>query len=117
MANILIVEDDKAINTLIRKNLELVGHQCTSVFEGGSKVSEAIEAHNFDLVLLDIMLPKADGFQVINQIPEEIPVIFLTARDATTDKVRGLKLGAHDYMVKPFDMLELQARVDAVLRR
>jgi len=116
MAKILIVEDDKAINTLIRKNLELVGHQCVSVFDG-STVNKIVEADVFDLILLDIMLPGADGFKVIERLMTEIPVIFLTARDATRDKVRGLNLGAYDYIVKPFDMLELQARVEAVLRR
>ncbi|MCL2559862.1 MAG: response regulator transcription factor [Turicibacter sp.] len=116
MAKILIVEDEKAINTLIRKNLELVGHKCISVFDG-SAVNEVAEMHDFDLMLLDIMLPGADGFQVIGQLIKEIPVIFLTARDAVGDKIRGLNLGAYDYMVKPFDMLELQARVEAVLRR
>jgi DNA-binding response OmpR family regulator len=116
MAKILIVEDEKAINTLIRKNLELVGHKCISVFDGMA-VNEVVEMHEFDLMLLDIMLPGADGFQVIQQLIKEIPVIFLTARDAVGDKVRGLNLGAYDYMVKPFDMLELQARVESVLRR
>jgi len=116
MAKILIVEDEKAINTLIRKNLELVGHKCISVFDGIS-VNDVVEIHDFDLMLLDIMLPGADGFQVIQQLIKKIPVIFLTARDAVGDKVRGLNLGAYDYMVKPFDMLELQARVEAVLRR
>ena len=116
MAKILIVEDDKAINTLIRKNLELVGHQCVSVFDG-SVVNKTVEAGAFDLILLDIMLPGADGFKVIEGLMADIPVIFLTARDATRDKVRGLNLGAYDYIVKPFDMLELQARVEAVLRR
>ena len=116
MAKILIVEDDKAINTLIRKNLELVGHQCVSVFDG-SVVNKTVEAEAFDLILLDIMLPGADGFKVIEGLMAEIPVIFLTARDATRDKVRGFDLGAYDYLVKPFDMLELQARVEAVLRR
>jgi len=116
MAKILIVEDDTAINTLIRKNLELVGHKCISIFDGIS-VNDVVEIHDFDLILLDIMLPGADGFQVLQQLIKEVPVIFLTARDGVEDKVRGLNLGAYDYMVKPFDMLELQARVDAVLRR
>ena len=116
MAKILIVEDKKAINALIKKNLELIGHQCVSVFDGDSVVG-AIENHDFDLILLDIMLPGADGFQVMGNLTEEIPVIFLTAKDAIGDKVRGLNLGAYDYIVKPFDILELQARVDAVLRR
>jgi len=116
MAKILIVEDDKSINTLIKKNLELVGHNCVPVFDGDA-ANEEIEKCDFDLILLDIMLPGKDGFQVIQQLTQEIPVIFLTARDGVGDKVRGLNLGAHDYMVKPFEMLELQARVEAVLRR
>lgn len=116
MARILIVEDEKPINALIRKNLELVGHQCVSAFDGEAAVDET-EKQAFDLILLDIMLPKTDGFQVIKELHEEIPVIFLTARGAVEDKVKGLKLGAYDYIVKPFDMLELQARVESVLRR
>jgi len=116
MAMILIVEDDKAINTLIKKNLELVGHTCVCVFDGNA-VFEELEHNEFDLILLDIMLPGIDGFQVIGKLMQETPVIFLTARDGVGDKVRGLNLGAHDYMVKPFEMLELQARVEAILRR
>ena len=116
MAKILIVEDEKAINTLIRKNLELVGHTCTSIFDGDA-VFDELEKYEFDLILLDIMLPGKDGFQVIQQLQKEIPVIFLTARGAVEDRIRGLKLGADDYIVKPFDMLELQARVESVLRR
>ena len=116
MAKILIVEDKKAINNLIKKNLELVGHQCVSVFDGIS-ANEIVETQDFDLILLDIMLPGADGFQVIERLTKEIPVIFLTARDGISDKVKGLRLGAHDYIVKPFDILELQARVEGVLKR
>jgi len=115
MAQILIVEDDKSINTLIKKNLELVGHLCVSVFDGET-VFDEIEKRPFDLILLDIMLPKLDGFQVIQEI-KDIPVIFLTARGAVEDRIKGLKLGADDYVVKPFDMMELQARVESVLRR
>jgi len=114
MAQILIVEDDKSINTLIRKNLELVGHTCVSAFDGEAAFDE-MEKSVFDLVLLDIMMPKMDGFQVIQEI--DIPVIFLTARGSVEDRVKGLKLGADDYIVKPFDMLELQARIESVLRR
>jgi DNA-binding response OmpR family regulator len=116
LARILIVEDDKAINILIRKNLELVGHSCASVFDGES-VFDEIEKQAYDLMLLDIMLPKLDGFQVIEAINENIPVIFLTARGAVQDRIKGLKLGADDYIIKPFDMMELQARVESVLRR
>ena len=116
LAHILIVEDEKPINTLIKKNLELVGHTCVSVFDGVAAF-EAIERDNYDLILLDIMLPKADGFEIIQGLQKEVSVIFLTARGAVHDKVMGLRYGADDYIVKPFDMLELQARIDSVLRR
>ena len=115
MARILIAEDDKHINTLIKKNLELVGHRCVSVFDGEA-VFDASGERAFDLILLDIMMPKMDGFQVIREL-KGVPVIFLTARGAVEDRIRGLKLGADDYIVKPFDMMELQARVESVLRR
>lgn len=109
------MEDEKPINNLIKKNLELVGHSCASVFDGEA-VFDVIEEQAFDLILLDIMLPKMDGFQVICEL-KDIPVIFLTARGAVEYRIKGLKLGADDYIVKPFDMLELQARVESVLRR
>ena len=115
MAKILIVEDELPINNLIKKNLELVGHDCFSVFDGEA-VFDALENAEFDLILLDIMLPKFDGFQVMEEI-KDIPVIFLTARSDVSDRVKGLKLGADDYIVKPFEMLELLARIEAVLRR
>jgi len=115
MAKILIVEDELPINNLIKKNLELVGHDCFSVFDGEA-VFDALENAEFDLILLDIMLPKFDGFQVMEEI-KDIPVIFLTARSDVSDRVKGLKLGADDYIVKPFEMIELQARVESVLRR
>ena len=116
MARILIVEDDKPINTLIKKNLELVVHSCVSVFDGEA-VFDALEKEAFDLILLDIMLPKLDGFQVMQEMNESIPVIFLTARGAVQDRIAGLNLGADDYIAKPFDMMEMQARVESVLRR
>ena len=116
MARILIVEDEKPINTLIKKNLELVGHICVSVFDGEA-VFDELEKQAFDLILLDIMLPKLDGYQVMQEMTESIPVIFLTARGAVQDRIKGLKLGADDYIIKPFDMMELQARVESVLRR
>ena len=116
MAKVLIAEDEKAINILIKKNLELVGHECVSVFDGEA-VFDELEKMSFDLILLDIMLPKLDGFQVMEELKGQIPVIFLTAKSAVEDRVRGLELGGDDYIVKPFEMLELQARIDAVLRR
>ncbi|WP_103107962.1 response regulator transcription factor [Brevibacillus reuszeri] len=115
MATILIVEDEIPIHELIRRNLQAVGHTCLSAFDG----KEAIQIQalkEVDLILLDIMLPELDGFEVFQQL-RGTPTIFLTARSSLSDKVKGLTLGADDYLVKPFEMLELLARVDAVLRR
>ena len=117
MAKILIVEDDKPINDLILMNLKLVGHECIQAFDGEKAISTAA-AERPDLILLDVMIPQRDGFSLMEQRAfGEIPVIFLTAKDATADKVRGLKLGADDYIAKPFETVELIARVEAVLRR
>ena len=115
MAKILIVEDDKSINELIAMNLKLVGHTYIQVFDGNSAIESATE-NPVDLILLDVMLPGTDGFDVIKQIPET-PVIFITAKDDLKHRLSGLGLGADDYIVKPFEMLELLARVEAVLRR
>jgi DNA-binding response OmpR family regulator len=115
VATILIVEDEVSINELIKRNLQSVGHTCISVFDGRAAIHELAQ-QEVDLVLLDIMLPEIDGYEVFQQI-QGIPTIFLTARSNLSDKVKGLTLGADDYLVKPFEMLELLARVDAVLRR
>lgn len=115
MATILIVEDEIPINELIRRNLQSVGYRCISVFDGRAAVEE-LAHREIDLVLLDIMLPEMDGYEVFRRI-QGTPTIFLTARSGLSDKVKGLTLGADDYLVKPFEMLELLARVDAVLRR
>ena len=115
MAHILVVEDDFAIRELIKRNLQMVGHTCKSVAEG-NKVIETIENEQFDLVILDIMLPGMSGFDVIQRI-KDIPVIFVTAKGALEDKLKGLSLGAEDYIVKPFEILELIARVGVVLKR
>lgn len=115
MANILIVEDEEPVNELIRRNLELVGHQCHSVYDGRSALDK-LEQASYDLMILDVMLPELDGFEVFEQNREQ-PTIFLTARSGLSDRLRGLTMGADDYIVKPFEMLELLARVEAVLRR
>lgn len=115
MAEILIVEDEPSINELIRRNLELAGHHCTQIFDGNEAITILAEK-NFDLVILDIMLPGADGYEVLEQI-QRTPVIFLTAKSELSDKLRGLNRGADDYITKPFQMLELAARVEALLRR
>ncbi|MBR0135730.1 MAG: response regulator transcription factor [Clostridia bacterium] len=115
MARILIVEDEKAINDLIRRNLTLVGHECEQVYNGLDAI-ELVSSRPFDLVILDIMLPGASGYEVIGEI-RDTPVIFLTAKAKLEDRLTGLRLGADDYIVKPFEMLELIERVNAVLRR
>ena len=115
MAYILVVEDDRAISDLIVRNLRLVGHTCAQAFDGISAMGMA-EKKPADLILLDILLPGADGFTVMKQVAPA-PVIMITARDSLKDRIEGLSLGADDYIVKPFEMLELIARVNAVLRR
>ncbi len=115
MANILVVEDEESINELVKRNLSLVGHSCFGAIDGEEALVR-IQEQKFDLVILDIMLPKLDGFEVLKQI-KGIPTIFLTAKDSVDDRVKGLMMGADDYMVKPFEILELIARVEAVLRR
>ena len=115
MAQILVVEDDHEINDLIARNIELVGHSYLQAFDGLEAVKVATE-NQLDLILLDIMLPNLNGFEVIKEIPKT-PVIFITAKDGLEHKLNGLSLGADDYIVKPFEMLELLARVEAVLRR
>lgn len=115
MAEILIVEDEFSINELIRRNLTLTGHRCTQAYDG-DKAIEILAERTFDLVILDIMLPGADGYQVFDET-DGIPVIFLTAKSELSDKLRGLTKGADDYVTKSFQMLELAARVENVLKR
>lgn len=117
MIKILIVDDEKSICDLIDLNLTAAGYHCTAV-QDGLEAIDRIERGSFDLILLDVMLPGADGYDIIEYIrPMKIPVIFITAKHEVKDRVKGLKLGADDYLVKPFDVVELVARVEAVLRR
>lgn len=117
MANILVVEDEIAIADLISMNLKLVGHNAYQI-HNGNEVMNYIETHYPDLVVLDIMLPGKDGFELMKEIePLHIPVIFLTAKETLNDRITGLRLGADDYMVKPFEVLELLARIETVLKR
>lgn len=117
MIKILIVDDEKPICDLIDLNLSAAGYLCTAVQDGLDAIN-IIEKDNFDLILLDVMLPGADGYDIMEYIrPLGIPVIFITAKHEVKDRVKGLKLGADDYLVKPFDVVELVARVEAVLRR
>ena len=117
MIRILAVDDEKPIAELLRLSLKRAGYECTCAYDG-IRAADLIEKETFDLILLDIMLPGIDGFELMEYIRTTgIPVIFLTAKNAVEDRVRGLRLGAEDYMVKPFDVLELLARVEGVLRR
>ena len=114
---LLIVEDEKAIANLIHLNLSACGYRCTTVMDG-LEAADLIESEQFDLILLDIMLPGADGYELMNQIrPTGTPVIFITAMGSVNDRVKGLRAGADDYLVKPFEIVELIARVESVLRR
>lgn len=117
MLQILVVEDEHSISNLIKVNLTRAGYACTCAYDGLTAV-DLLDKKPYDLVLLDIMLPGADGYEVMDYIaPLEIPVIFLTAKAAVADRVKGLRMGADDYLTKPFEIIELLARVESVLRR
>lgn len=117
MIRILAVDDEKPIAELLRLSLHRAGYQCICAYDG-IEAADLIEKEHFDLILLDIMLPGLDGFELMEYIRStDTPVIFLTAKNAINDRVKGLRMGAEDYMIKPFDILELLARVDGVLRR
>ena len=117
MPKILIVEDDQTISKLIAASLSISGYESVPCFDG-NEAGHMVRNEEFDLILLDIMLPGLDGFQVMEKIRETgTPVIFLTAMGDVSDRVKGLKSGAEDYIVKPFEPLELLARIEIVLRR
>ncbi len=117
MIKILIVEDQVAIRELIAINLSRMGYDC-AVANNGKIAADLIEKNTYDLILLDIMLPEIDGYELIKYIePTATPVIFITAKGSLKDRVKGLHMGADDYIVKPFETEELMARVEAVLRR
>lgn len=117
MIDILIVEDEESISNLIKISLTQAGYNCYTAYDGEIAL-EKIRKNKYDLILLDVMLPKIDGFEIMNYIKElRIPVIFITAVSNIDNKVKGLKLGADDYITKPFDIYELLARVEVVLRR
>ena len=115
---ILVVEDEEAISELIEMNLTVAGSEVVPVYDGG-KVEEVLEQEaGFDLALVDVMLPGRDGFSLMEVMKHfRIPVIYLTAKTDVGSKVRGLRSGAEDYIVKPFEVLELLVRVEKVLER
>lgn len=117
MIRILVVDDEKPIANYIKLTLKQAGYWVDCAFDGMTALEKA-EQVNYDLILLDVMLPEIDGFSLMEYLaPKEVPVIFLTAKGGVQDRVKGLRLGAEDYIVKPFDVMELQARVEVVLRR
>lgn len=117
MNKILIIEDEQSIAEMVKLCLSKNGYMC-EIANDGMAATEKIEKKRYDLILLDIMLPDIDGYDLIDYIKQfDIPVIFVTAKTSVPDRVKGLKLGAEDYISKPFDLEELLARVATVLRR
>ncbi|MDE6925066.1 MAG: response regulator transcription factor [Acetatifactor sp.] len=117
MLKILIAEDEEPIANLIRMNLRRAGYNCIWAADGET-AADYMEKEKPDLVLLDVMLPGINGYELMDYARTlELPVIFLTALGTTENKVKGLKMGADDYLTKPFEIVELLARVEAVLRR
>ena len=118
MKKILVIEDEIAINDLICMNLEIAGYQPVPFLDGAQFGRHLKEQDGYDLALLDIMLPGKDGFALLEELKaHRIPVIYLTAKGDLPSKVKGLRSGAEDYIVKPFEMLELLVRIDNVLKR
>ena len=117
MNRILVVEDEEPIANLIRMSLKNAGYFCDVAYDGEAGANQ-MQAGHYDLCLLDIMLPEVDGYELLDYAKSmDLPVIFLTAKGRTEDKVKGLRAGADDYITKPFDVMELLARVESVLRR
>ena len=117
MNRILVVDDESSITDMVRMFLSKNGYSCDTASDGG-EAAELIEQKRYDLVLLDIMIPVIDGYDLIEYIKQyNTPVIFITAKASVENRVRGLRLGAEDYIVKPFDLEELLARIETVLRR
>ena len=117
MYNILVVEDEIAIAELIELNLKKAGYNCEYVLDG-AKAAMKLEEQKYDLVLLDIMLPEINGYELLEYIkPTKTPVIFISAKETVEDRVKGIKMGADDYIVKPFDISEVLSRAEMVLRR
>ena len=116
---VLVVEDARDMNRLIVKMLKKAGYSVDGCFDGQEALEYLLGA-DYDAILLDVMLPKLDGYQLLQQLRSkgvDTPVLFLTARDAVADRVKGLDLGADDYLIKPFDFDELLARIRAMTRK
>lgn len=117
-ARILVIEDELAINDLICMNLEAAGYESAAFYDGNEAEAGIAGDAAYDLALLDVMLPGKDGFSLLPILKSKgIPVLFLTAKGDVASKVKGLKNGAEDYLVKPFEMLELLVRIEKILER
>lgn len=117
--SILLVEDEVNLHETIRMNFELQGYEVTSAYDGVAAM-KAVQNEYFDLIVLDVMIPEMDGFSVTQNIRltnSDVPILILSARDATADKITGLKKGADDYLTKPFDLEELLLRVQKLIRK
>ena len=118
MSKILVAEDELAINKLICMNLSITGYEVVSMQDGQEVLDYLTAGGTADLAVVDIMMPKVDGFELLEPLTKyEIPIIFLTAKGDLESKVKGLSGGAEDYMVKPFEMLELLIRIEKILKR
>lgn len=116
MGRVLAVEDEEAIARLIAMAMKSEGHLC-DIARDGLEAERMVNGRKYDLMILDVMLPGQDGFELFEKLDNPPPTLFVTARTAVEDRVRGLKMGAEDYLVKPFDVLELLARAGNILRR
>lgn len=117
MACILFADDEPMIRDMLRRHLQLAGHTCLTA-QDGAEARKLLSEHEIDIALLDVMMPGEDGFSLAPAFLDKgIPVLFLTARTAVSDRVYGLRLGADDYILKPFEPAELLARIDVILRR
>jgi len=105
LSHILIMEDDRSVNDLFAMKMDIAGYQCSRAFSGNEALMQ-LKKEKFDLVMLDVMLPKLDDFELFDRIDRSVPVVFMTARASIPDRVPVLRMGAQDYIVKPFDIME-----------
>lgn len=118
MKHILLVEDEESLQQVLQMNLSLEGYD-VSLVSDGALVESTFEAHTFDLIVLDIMLPNVNGFDICSRIRQksDVPILFISAKDTSTDRIKGLKIGGDDYLVKPFHLEEFLLRVKNLIGR
>ncbi|MDG0974264.1 MAG: response regulator transcription factor [Crocinitomicaceae bacterium] len=119
MYNILLIEDEETLNEVVTMNLQLEGYRIEQVYKGSDALSYRDKLDNFDLVILDVMLPDISGWELCEKFKEKstTPILFVSAKGTSSDKIKGLKLGADDYLAKPFDLEELLLRVQVLVNR